>query len=465
MMPAMRAPPLSVCRSRCRPTRWLAFGRRLAQLREQAVGMIEQVDAFLDEDVDEFGVQVGQVECFVRILGRDASSLREQDARRARLAPQFGFGRSRSRVGFDAFGFEACGFGAFGFDAFGFDAFGFGAFGFGTFGFGTFGFGAFGFDAFGFGAFGFDAFGFGAFGFDAFGFGAFGFDAFGFGAFGFGAFGFDAFGFGDVRLRRARLRTLGFELRLGRSACSAFGFQARFGFVFGLGAFGFGAFGFRRVRLRARSASATFGFETLGFKTLVFGALGFETLRFERSASTRLRRRRRRSIRRRSASASSAALGFDRRSCVVDDSSASTARRFESDAGLEVAVRARHPRHRSAARRPLPRRRRLGTPVRSPYGTQVDRREVVGRTARDRPLRLRFRRFQSAGRSRRQPRFRQAVAQGRERGRRARSNAARAATADCNAADRRARGFSEFAPAPRRLRAVATACATSRRLM
>ena len=82
MMPAMRAPPLMRVQVALQPDQGLALGRRIAQLREQAVGMIEQVDAFLDEDVDEFCVQVGQVECFVRILGRN-ERLGEQSLDRA----------------------------------------------------------------------------------------------------------------------------------------------------------------------------------------------------------------------------------------------------------------------------------------------------------------------------------------------------------------------------------------------
>ena len=60
MMPAMRAPPLSVCRSRCRPTSGSRSSGASRSLRQQAVGMVEQVDAFLDEDVDQFQVQLGQ---------------------------------------------------------------------------------------------------------------------------------------------------------------------------------------------------------------------------------------------------------------------------------------------------------------------------------------------------------------------------------------------------------------------
>src|SRR5207342_3657654 len=235
-----------------------AFARRFAQGREQAVGMVEQVAAFLDEDVDEFGVEVGEVERFVRVL-RAFHGVGEE-LRDFGFDVRFGFGVcfglglrgeglrrfqrgtfARLALGF-VFGFEARVFGVF----LGGGAFGFGAFGFGAFGFGAFGFGAFGFGAFGFGAFGFDAFGFGAFGFGAFGFGAFGFEAFGFEAFGFGEFGFATFCFEEF----------GFE---------AFGFAA-FGFEpFGFEAFGFGAFGF-----------GAFGFGALGFDAFGFDAFGFE---------------------------------------------------------------------------------------------------------------------------------------------------------------------------------------------
>ena len=42
--------------------------RLLAQLREQAIGVVEQVAAFLDEDVDELHVERGDVERLVRIV-------------------------------------------------------------------------------------------------------------------------------------------------------------------------------------------------------------------------------------------------------------------------------------------------------------------------------------------------------------------------------------------------------------
>ena len=243
---------------------WLALARRVAQLREQAVGVVEQVAAFLDEDVDQFRVELGQVQRFVRIVGRslgfceqfgdgglDRFRFRRGRARFGRLLHRRFDRRHRGVLASQAldgvFGFQAGVFGGFlGFDAFGFSAFGFEAFGFEAFGFEAFGFEAFGFDAFGFDAFGFDAFGFEAFGFEAFGFEAFGFEAFGFEAFGFEAFGFEAFGF----------EAFGFE---------AFGFEA-----FGFEAFGFEAFGFE-----------TFGFEAFGFEAFGFEAFGFEAFGFE----------------------------------------------------------------------------------------------------------------------------------------------------------------------------------------
>src|SRR3546814_18838511 len=42
------------------PDQRLAFGGALAQLREQAVGMIKQVPGLLDEDVDKLGIQVAK---------------------------------------------------------------------------------------------------------------------------------------------------------------------------------------------------------------------------------------------------------------------------------------------------------------------------------------------------------------------------------------------------------------------
>jgi hypothetical protein len=126
-----------------------AFARFFAQLRQQAVGMIEQVDALLDEDVDELGIQVREVVCFVGVFG-GRLHLCERTF-------EHGLGRNTfsrcDALGFEAFALKARGFGDRGLDAFGLDAFGFAAFGFDAFGFGTFGFGTFGFGTFGFGKF------------------------------------------------------------------------------------------------------------------------------------------------------------------------------------------------------------------------------------------------------------------------------------------------------------------------
>jgi hypothetical protein len=179
--------------------------------------MIEQVDAFLDEDVDQFSIQVGEVECFVGVLG-GRLHLRKQ---------AFDHG-----LGSHAFGRG---------DAFGFESFVCNACRIGTFGFGTFRFGTFRF-----GTFGFDAFGFDAFGFDAPGFDAFGFDTPGFRAFRVGAFRVEFLLAGDAIL----LRVFGLQPRIFRIFLSleAFGFDA----------FGFDAFGFE-----------TFGFEAIGFDAFV----------------------------------------------------------------------------------------------------------------------------------------------------------------------------------------------------
>src|SRR3546814_108726 len=51
------------------PDQRLALGGALAQLREQAVGMIKQVTGLLDEDVDKLGVQVAKIEGRIGIPG------------------------------------------------------------------------------------------------------------------------------------------------------------------------------------------------------------------------------------------------------------------------------------------------------------------------------------------------------------------------------------------------------------
>src|SRR5690606_2114362 len=216
----------------------LAVVGGLAQARQQAVRVIEQVAAFLHEDLDQLPVEAGEIELGVRV-GLQRDGFQQLPARRGHgigLGPPGGFeALGLEAFGLEAFGFEAFGFEAFGFEAFGFEALGFEALGFEALGVPAVGFGALGVDALGFGPLGCDARGVEPIGFEAFGFEAFGVQAFGFAAFGFEAFGLEAFGF----------EALGFE---------AFGFEA----------FGFEAFGFE-----------AFGFGTLGFGTLGFGALGF----------------------------------------------------------------------------------------------------------------------------------------------------------------------------------------------
>ena len=56
-----------------------------AQFREQTVGMVEQVYAFLDEDVDQFRIESGEVERFVRILATGLGLRKDGGDRRVRV--------------------------------------------------------------------------------------------------------------------------------------------------------------------------------------------------------------------------------------------------------------------------------------------------------------------------------------------------------------------------------------------
>src|SRR5690606_21525556 len=83
----------------------------------------------LDEDVDQFRVELADVERGVRVLGdRAGVRQRRRDGGLGVRAGVFGDGNPFDR---GARRLQALGFGAFGFEAFGFDSFGLGALGFG----------------------------------------------------------------------------------------------------------------------------------------------------------------------------------------------------------------------------------------------------------------------------------------------------------------------------------------------
>ena len=175
----------------------LALVRVFAQRHQQLVGMIQQVASFLDEDIDELGIEIGHLQIGIRIHdGRTGQqpcddgrfSLRRCDRLEYRLVALRigGFGKQAFR--FQPFRFAALRlqahasqpllfdtdevahflfaqrrFGTPGFDALDFDALGFDTFCFEVFRLGTLCFDAFCFKTFRLGSFCFEAFRFGAF--------------------------------------------------------------------------------------------------------------------------------------------------------------------------------------------------------------------------------------------------------------------------------------------------------------
>lgn len=310
-----------VCRSRCRPT---SDSRSVgaAQLREQAVGVVQQVAGFLYEDVDQFRVELAQVQRFVRIVGtgqrlrdeRGHGRLLRLDGRnggevvRRRVGRQLGqrvlreFLRLGQLVAHVADGgrvdegvADGCRFQRSGFDRrmlFAGDAIGFGVFGLQARVLGFLVGDARRFQALGFEALGGDAFGFQQLRFDALLFGqrdggtALGHGGLdgslmrGFGGEALGAlFGCTLFG-----------ETLGFGLLGGKTfGLDALGLDA---FRFGpCGLFGSGVFGGETLGLDARGffRRGTLGVRTCGFGQLRGDALGFGGLGGEQFGFATLR--------------------------------------------------------------------------------------------------------------------------------------------------------------------------------
>ncbi|HEX5755653.1 MAG TPA: hypothetical protein VFY12_04815, partial [Arenimonas sp.] len=114
--------------------------------------MVEDVDRFLEEDVEQLLVEVAGVHRQFGIFG--VLNLRRDGSRcfdALGHSPSLGLDRWRLfALGFEAFGFEAFGFEAFRFETFRFEAFRFEAFRFEAFRFEAFSFETFGFEAFGF---------------------------------------------------------------------------------------------------------------------------------------------------------------------------------------------------------------------------------------------------------------------------------------------------------------------------
>src|SRR5690606_27735378 len=126
---------------------------------DQAVGVVEQVHALLDEDVHQVRVQAGEVEGLVGVVRRRRNPFGLAAGLRAcRLGGALGFDALRGlALGFEALRFG--GFGGFGGNALGLEPFGLGtlgglALGFGTLCFGSFGGHALGFEPFGLGPLG-----------------------------------------------------------------------------------------------------------------------------------------------------------------------------------------------------------------------------------------------------------------------------------------------------------------------
>jgi hypothetical protein len=232
----------------------LARIRGCAQFGEQAVRMIEQIDAFLDEDVDQFRIEAGEVERFVGIAVACLRVRKDRGDRRFRLRQRACSGQcggSGSRFAARAFFRFAHFVGAT-------LRLGFG----GSSGFrgsGLLDGKAFGFETLFLG----DALAFGTCGFFRSG-------AFGGKAIGLCLLGGKACGFGGLALREL----FGFALLLGKAlGFGVLGFETRvFGFFVCRGTFGFEALRFETLRFE------TLRFETLRFETLRFEALCFETL-------------------------------------------------------------------------------------------------------------------------------------------------------------------------------------------
>ncbi|OHE85263.1 MAG: hypothetical protein A2190_02830 [Lysobacterales bacterium RIFOXYA1_FULL_69_10] len=297
----------------------LALGRVLAQLGQQAVGVVEQVAAFLDEDVDQFRVEFAQVERFVRV-GLDRDRYRHERRHRCRLGLGldglcglrcvFGrvldelrqhlvggglFSRDFVNLGLARFGLLSCnpvGLRVLGFQALVLEPFffcktlGLGLFRSHTLGFGLLGGKSLGFDSLSFGPFGFGALAFKAFGLRVLGglllcFKASRFGAFRLGPLQFHALGFKPLGFGLLVREALRSQTLGFEtLDLGLLGGDAFGLGPLGGLPLLLEPLLFATLAFDALVLQALGVRF-FGLDTLDLEPLGCQTLCFEHLLFQ----------------------------------------------------------------------------------------------------------------------------------------------------------------------------------------